>query len=86
MNEQIVFTFSVDELADMLITKIEQKGLFSQSVDESNSTLSFNQARKTLGISYEKLKRLIDQGFITTTSDQRRVIKKSINDYLNQKR
>lgn len=57
-----------------------------KSENESLSTIyTFNKVRLILGCSHSTVKKLVNEGIIKTTSDQRRIPAKALEEYLQSK-
>lgn len=82
MQESILLTISRDDLQSLMLTTLEIHDKRRSQATDKVQTVSINQAAKLIGISHESAKNLIRKGKLKTTADQRRIIKASINDYL----
>jgi excisionase family DNA binding protein len=47
---------------------------------------TINQVRKRLGLSFETVKRMVEQGILPTTSDGHRIPESSVENYLKLKK
>lgn len=74
----------------------EIKLLMKQAINESErekrnsqaltKTYSFNQVKNILGCSHTTVKKLVRDGVLKTTADQRKVPAWAVNEYLNTKK
>jgi len=82
MDKVFVTVFSEEELENLIMRCLYryEKEKTSTALNEKSYTI--NQVAKRLGRSHATIKRLVEDGIFKTTSDQRRIMATSINDYL----
>lgn len=82
MEKVFVTVFSEEELENLIMRCLYryEKEKTSTALNEKSYTI--NQVAKRLGRSHATIKRLVEDGILKTTSDQRRIMATSINDYL----
>lgn len=85
MSAITIIQMSQDELGSFILQKLQEHENNKQTQNAVSGTCSINQAAKIIGCSHEGAKKLIMLGHLKTTADNRKVLKKSINDYLSTK-
>lgn len=70
-------------LVKQALNEHDKEKLNSQT---STKIYSFNQVKNILGCSHTTVKKLVKEGVLKTTADQRRIPAWAINEYLNSKK
>lgn len=83
MKQTMMIEVSPEDLKRLVFEALEQHETMKQQNQVVSGTCSINAAAKTLRVSHTKLKNLIREGLLKTTTDQRRVLRKSLNEYMN---
>jgi len=65
------------------ITELEKEKDNNEALTE---TFSFNQVKNKLRCSHSSVKRLVNEGVLKTTADQRKVPAWALNEYLQNKK
>jgi hypothetical protein len=82
MRNEFLTIYSEDELKHLVIESLKEYEAQKASTPSVGKTFSINQAAKMLHRSHSKVKNLITEGFLKTTSDERRVTAISVDEYL----
>jgi 2-hydroxy-3-keto-5-methylthiopentenyl-1-phosphate phosphatase len=83
MKQTITIEASLEDFKKILFEALAHHETMKQQNQVVSGTCSINEAAKTLRVSHTKAKNLIKEGVIKTTTDQRRVLRKSLNEYMN---
>lgn len=83
MKQSLMIEVSPNDLKKLMFEVLDQHDIRKQQNQVVSGTCSINEAAKTLRVSHTKAKNLIKEGVIKTTTDQRRVLRKSLNEYMN---
>ena len=82
MEKGFVTLFSEEELENIIMKclhRFENEKALNALTDE---TFSINQVAKRLGRAHDTIKNLVRDGILKTTSDQRRILAPSLNEYM----
>lgn len=82
-QESLLITMSREDLKEMILTTLEAHDEQKRKRIDPFATVSINQAAKLLNISHTYAKKLINQGKLKTTADEKRVLLESVTQYLN---
>lgn len=69
-----------------IIQEVLQEHDSKTKAPQKERLLTINQARISLGLAFSTVKKLINQGVISTTADGNRIPESAINKYLNLKK
>ncbi len=82
MSKVEVITLTPDQLQKSIVEALRQYDEEKQARQELTGTYSINQAAKVLRVAHATLKKLIENGQIKSTSDNRRIPIQALNNYL----
>lgn len=87
MSDQILFT----SLSPHEVKKLMKEAIIEHEVEKSKQisltkTYSFNQVKDMLGCSHSTVKKLVNEGVLETTADQRKIPQWAVENYLKTKK
>lgn len=82
METTIHFTCTPDEIKQIFIEGLREFESERENTTILKTTYSINQVAKQLGRSHSTITKMIEEGILKTTSDQRRIKAISLIDYL----
>ena len=76
---------SPEEIKKIVKEAINEHDKEKMNLSASATIYSFNQVKNILGCSHATVKKMVREGVLKTTRDQRRVPAWALNEYLNNK-
>jgi hypothetical protein len=85
MNDETILIIKYGDAKKAFFEWSKELDSQKASVSSPEKTFSINQVSKMLGRSHSKIKGLIKKDILKTTSDERRILESSLNDYMKSK-
>jgi excisionase family DNA binding protein len=86
MKSTTLIEMSPQDIKSLMIEAISEYESSKLKSDNQTKTLSINKTSKILGVSHTTVKKLVKNGILKTTADERRIPERAIDEYLQNKK
>jgi len=85
-TENGIFILSPEQLEKIVLNALKKHDSEKQQAEKNTTVYTFNQARKILKIGYDKLNKLIENGYLRTTADGKKIPQTEIDNFLSNEK